>query len=278
LAVLKLDESFSWMFQDRGWRIRFLLQGLILLIPVVGVIALLGWMLANLENLRDGRCVLARNGLYLANGIEMFCVWLIYSTALLLPWFVLATVAVNVPPNPTISGLSQAALVAGLLALGWLMPAMIVATDRAGFLVGVGPGQLLRESRSSLFRTTLAAAAMVAAFLIGAVGFLCFVGALVTLPYAATVMAAVAAWWERPMRPAEERAPMPTATPAHQIESVASFSHPPAEGRGAVLPGGVMGRLRPVAPPPPSLLRPPWLERETQPAPPPGQEDPGRIP
>lgn len=259
MALLKVEEAFSWALQDPSWRAKIVLQGMILLIPVVGVIALLGWMLANLENVREGRYVLARNGFYLVDGVEMFAVCLIYSVVLAIPYAVLATVAANVPRNPTIYLLAQAANLAGLVALGWLMPAMIVATDREGFLVGVGPRRLLRESSAHLLRTSVAAVLMVAAFLLGLAGFfLCLVGALVTLPYAATVLAAIAAWWERPALP---RAPVP----ANPLASPAPSAAPVPPSRSPAL-----GRLPPVAPPPPSLLRPAWLpdRSDADPAPP----------
>jgi len=259
VASLKVEEAFSWALQDPSWRAKIAIQGLILLIPVVGVIALLGWMLANLENVREGRYELARNGLYLVDGVEMFAVCLIYFVVLGIPYAVLTTIAANVPPNPRIYLLAEAANLAGLLALGWLMPAMIVATDREGFLVGVGPLRLLRESSAHLLRTSVAAVLMVAAFLLGLAGlFICLVGALVTLPYAATVLAAIAAWWERPGLP---RAPVPADRPV----SLGPSAAPVGPARSSAL-----GRLPPVAPPPPSLLRPGWLPEgpEADPAPP----------
>jgi hypothetical protein len=53
--MVRLIEIFHWMFADKRWRGEIVFQGLILLVPVVGVVALLGWMTAICERLTSGR-------------------------------------------------------------------------------------------------------------------------------------------------------------------------------------------------------------------------------
>jgi hypothetical protein len=267
---VRLSESLYWAFEDNRWRFRIVVQGLILLIPVLGAIALAGWMLANLENLRAGRRTLAPNGFYVVDGIEMLAVWLIYAVPLMLPYLVLATVSANHPRNGSLYEATNAVLLAGLVVLAWLLPAMIVATDRAGFLVGVWPQRVVRESLGNL-RTTGAALMLIPAGLIGLLGgFVCLVGALFTVTYAATVASAVAAWWEQPLlreapaEPEPARAGVPGAA-----WSQATPASPPA-------PVGVREMVgQPAAPdlglpplrsnlPPPGVLRPPRRDQQDE--------------
>ena len=61
-----------------------LLMGLISLIPIVGQIVMLGWMLAALDNLRAGHQVLPPAGFsYIGRGVNLFVVYVVYGIALL---------------------------------------------------------------------------------------------------------------------------------------------------------------------------------------------------
>jgi len=57
--VERITEAFTWPFRDPDWISKLLIIALILLIPIVGSINGLGWMLASLDNLRAGQDRLA---------------------------------------------------------------------------------------------------------------------------------------------------------------------------------------------------------------------------
>jgi hypothetical protein len=260
---VRLSESLYWAFEDNSWRFRIVVQGLILLVPVLGAIALAGWMLANLENLRAGRRTLAPNGFYVVEGIEMLLVWVIYALPLMLPYLVLATVSANLPRNGSLYLTTNIALLAGLVVLAWLLPAMIVATDRSGFLVGVWPHRVVGESVRNL-RTTGAGLMLIPAGLIGLLGvFICLIGALFTVPYATTVASAAAAWWEQPLLreapPGPEPAPVGVPAPAWAPITPASAPAPVAVREAVSEPAAPDLGLPPLRSilPPPEVLRPP---------------------
>jgi hypothetical protein len=70
---VSFGDSFGWAFRDPQWGRKLIVQGLIGLIPVVGQIALFGWVMQCLDNLRSGRPQLPEPGFPLARG---FSVWL----------------------------------------------------------------------------------------------------------------------------------------------------------------------------------------------------------
>ena len=80
-----VGDAFSYQFQDPGWVGKILVQGLILIIPIVGLIATAGWLLMTFDNLRAGRRELAPAGFHLSRGLGLFGVWFLYSLVLSLP-------------------------------------------------------------------------------------------------------------------------------------------------------------------------------------------------
>src|SRR5205807_9825887 len=80
-----LGDAFGWPFADREWFPKMILQGLIAIIPIVGHIALLGWLLATVDNYRAGRRELAPAGFHLERGIALWAVLLVYVIVLFIP-------------------------------------------------------------------------------------------------------------------------------------------------------------------------------------------------
>jgi len=74
-----VGNSFSLPFKSQNWGSTFVLMGLIALIPIVGWINLLGWMLALVDNYRAGRTNLPPAGFqYIGRGGSLFLVFLVY--------------------------------------------------------------------------------------------------------------------------------------------------------------------------------------------------------
>src|SRR5690349_7557632 len=84
-----VGDAFGYPFRDPGWLGKLVVQGLILIIPIVGWIAAVGWLVLTYENLRAGRQELAPAGFHLGKGIGLFGVFLIYAILLDIPAWIL---------------------------------------------------------------------------------------------------------------------------------------------------------------------------------------------
>src|SRR2546428_11736262 len=79
----RITDAFLWPFRDPGWPAKIGIIGLILLIPIVGSINGLGWMLAALDGLRAGGERLPPANLsYLGRGFRLFVVNFVYYFAI----------------------------------------------------------------------------------------------------------------------------------------------------------------------------------------------------
>jgi hypothetical protein len=201
----RATEAFLWPFRDPEWPAKLIIIALILLIPIVGAINGLGWMLASLDRLRAGEERLAPANLtHLGRGIRLFAVELIYGLAIAviaLAVFVPA-LALEVQQG---NGSGDAALISGAiflnllgvsvitllsLALTFLMPAIVLATDRGGVGAGINVVAVMRRSRLNLNHTLIAGLMLIAASFIGSLGtIVCGVGVLVTTAFALAMQA-----------------------------------------------------------------------------------------
>ena len=198
-----VGDAFALPFRSPHWVSTILLQGLITIIPVIGQIALLGWLLLTIDNLRAGRQELAPAGFHLRRGIALFGVELIYAIAIgLVPGIVQSAGAGMVGQNNAAGGLLLT--LGGLMALaGWLLltfltPVLILATSEHGFAGGMDVLAVWRRATADVGQTVLAAVLVWVAGLIGGLGLVvCIVGVLFTSVYANGVTAGVVSWYER---------------------------------------------------------------------------------
>jgi len=78
-----VGNSFSLPFKSANWLSTFLVMGLISLIPIVGALAMTGWMLTLLDNYRQGRTDLPPAGFqHIGRGVNVFVVQLVYGLVL----------------------------------------------------------------------------------------------------------------------------------------------------------------------------------------------------
>jgi hypothetical protein len=203
--VDRVTEAFSWPFRDPQWVSKLLIVALTLLIPIIGAINGLGWMLASLDRLRAGEERLAPANLsYIGRGMRLFAAELIYTFAIgvvALAIFVPAIVlSVNQGQGAANSGLIAAAVLLNLvgfsvitvlsLALTFLIPAIVLATDKAGVTSGIDVRAVIRRCRSNLNHTLIAGLMLIAASFVGSIGLVvCGVGLLVTLAYSLAMQA-----------------------------------------------------------------------------------------
>lgn len=213
-----------WFFGAPEWASQFFLMGLILLIPIVGQMAMLGWYLGVRDNLRAGVWILPRaNFDYLERGARVWVVQLLYGLVvwplyLALVTAIVLTVVVGAPALVVlllILALVGAVLAANLV-LGFLAAAIISVTDRSGVGAALNPARVWRVAQANpaaswrVFGAYLLGS--LGAFAVGLVGLVVpfgFVIVYLILP-AAFLMAAPA---QAEFNETVDAAPQPSGTP-----------------------------------------------------------------
>lgn len=222
-----VGDAFGWAFKDPSWVGKVVVQGLIGIIPIVGWIAGAGWLMLAFDNARAGRNELPQAGFHLERGIGIFGVYVIYAIVLNIPGWLLDGIGggvryvcnfnnncSNTYVGGPLSGLGGLWSFAVSLFLWFLLPSLIVIVYHSGFSGGFDVGRVFSYATSNVSNSVVSGLLMWVSALIGGFGILlCCVGALFTIPYAITVHAGIAAWYER--QQAAPAAPaMPPGTPA----------------------------------------------------------------
>ena len=201
----RITDAFAWPARDPEWLTKILIIGLILLIPIVGAINGIGWMLATLDRLRAGEQALAPANLsHIGRGLRLFVVNLAYGLAIVLvaaaiyiPALLIASGQSQGPANPALvsvaivlSMLAFSVATLGTLALNFALPSIVLATDRGGISGGLHVSAVLRGSRINLANTLIAGLMLIAAGFVGSLGIvLCGIGVLFTSAYALAMQA-----------------------------------------------------------------------------------------
>jgi hypothetical protein len=204
-----VGDSFGWAFKDPSWLGKVAVQGLILIIPIVGWIAASGWLMMAFENARAGRNELPPAGFHLGRGIGIFGVVIIYAIVLNIPGWILSLIGgagfrqrldgtTYYYGGGPMSGLGSLWGFLASLFLDFLTPALIVIVFHSGFGGGFDLGRVWKYATGNLNNSIIAGLMIFVAGLIGALGFVaCCIGLFFTIIYSATIEAAVAAWYER---------------------------------------------------------------------------------
>lgn len=201
----RIADAFVWPSRDPEWLTKLLIIALTLLIPFVGAINGLGWMLATLDRLRAGEERLAPATLgYIGRGFRLFVVNLVYGLAISLVTALIYVPALGVATNQShgsanpgmvslailLSLLAFSVATLGSLALDFAMPSIVLATDRGGIAGGLNLSAVLRRARSNLANTLIAGLMLIAAGFIGSLGLVaCGIGVLFTTAYALAMQA-----------------------------------------------------------------------------------------
>jgi hypothetical protein len=201
----RITDAFAWPVRDPRWVGKIVIMGLTLLIPIVGQINGLGWMLATLDRLRSGDEGLPPANLgYLSRGLRLFAVQLVYGLGLLLIVAVFYGPAVLLFVREGRGSANLALISAGLvlnllsfsvgtlgsLAFNFLMPAIVLATERGGIAGGLRIADVLRRARMSPTNTLIAGLMLIAAGFLGSLGSIaCIVGIIFTLAYSLAIQA-----------------------------------------------------------------------------------------
>jgi hypothetical protein len=203
--VERITEAFTWPARDPEWVSKLLIMALTLLIPIVGSINGIGWMLACVDRLRAGEERLAPANLtYLGRGIGVFVVELVYGLAIVAVALVIYIPAVFLAiregqgsANPFL--ISVAVLLYLLafsvtsllgLALNFAVPAIVLATDAGGISGGLQLDVVFRRCRTNLTNTLIAGLMLIAASFVGSLGIsVCLIGVFITSAYALAMQA-----------------------------------------------------------------------------------------
>lgn len=216
----RVADAFVWPFRDPDWAGKIAIIGLILLIPIVGGINGLGWMLAALDRLRSGEERLPPSNFdYLGRGVRLFLTYLVYYLVLALVGLLLYAPAIVIlsfegrgHPNPFLVLLAVALLLLtisvvtlGSLALTFAMPAIVLAVDHGGVAAGLHVGQVVGRMRVSPINTLIAGLMLIAAGLVGQLGgVVCLIGVVFTSAYALAMQAWIVRSYELGSTPATE--------------------------------------------------------------------------
>src|SRR4029077_12171542 len=181
----RITDAFVWPFRDPEWPAKLIIMALTLLIPIVGSINGIGWMLATLDRLRAGEEGLALANLsHLGRGIRLFGVELIYGLGIAVIALVIFVPAFALEVQQG-QGSGNGALIAGAIFLNlvgvsvitlltlvftFLMPAIVLATDSGGVAGGINLGAVIRRSRVNLNHTLIAGLMLIAASFVGSLG------------------------------------------------------------------------------------------------------------
>jgi uncharacterized membrane protein YhaH (DUF805 family) len=201
----RITEAFVWPVRDPDWVVKLLIIGLISLIPIIGTINGIGWMLASLDRLRAGEERLAPANLsYLPRGFRVFVVELIYVCVLLaialvfyLPGILIAVRQGHDNGNPalialaiTLNLVAFGVVTLGSLAYTFILPSMILATDAGGIGAGLRFGDVLKRCRMNPINTLIAGLMLLAASFVGSFGLIaCGIGVIFTAAYAVAMQA-----------------------------------------------------------------------------------------
>ena len=212
-------DAFTWPFQDPQWFSKIVVQGLITLIPIVGWIALTGWLVMLIDNYRAGRRELPPAGFHLERGIVLWLVWVVYAIVFSIPGDIISGAGAR-GESAGLQGLGNLIGLAASLLLAFLLPSVILHTYRSGFNGGFDLPGIWEMATRNATNTIIAGVLIWVASVIGVAGIaLCCVGFVFTAPYGAAIVAGVVTWYEQvtgggaPVAPAAPLAPPPPPPP-----------------------------------------------------------------
>jgi hypothetical protein len=222
--MTSVGDAFSWPFQDQQWTSKILIQGLITLIPIIGWIALIGWLVLTIDNYRVGRRELPPAGFHLERGIVLFVVYVVYAVVFSIPGDIIS----GAGARGSSSGLSSLGSLIGFAAsllLAFLLPSVILHTYRSGFNGGFDVSGIWEMATRNTSNTIIAGVLIWVSGAIAGFGLIiCCVGFIFTAPYGAAIAAGIVTWYEQitgggvavtppaPLAPQPPPPPPPAAT------------------------------------------------------------------
>ena len=194
--MTSVGDSYTWPFQDPNWLGKMVVQALIAIIPIIGWIALFGWLAITVDNYRAGRRELAPAGFHLERGIALFIVYIVYAFVLGLPGSIISG-AGSSSHSAALTSLGSLVGFAGSLFLAFLAPSILLNTYRTGFNGGFDVNAVWQTAVANPTNTVIAGVLVWVSGVIAVLGFfLCCVGLLFTVPFAVAINAGIIAWYD----------------------------------------------------------------------------------
>jgi hypothetical protein len=198
-----VGDAFSYPFRDPSWISKIVVQGLILIIPIVGWIATAGWLMLTYDNLKAGRQELAPAGFHLGRGIGIFGVFFIYAIVINIPAWILdgmgsAASRQNANAGAPFTALGSLWSFLAELFIYFLTPSLIVLTAQHGFTGGLDIQRVWALATGHLNNSIIGGLVIFVAGIIGLLGLIaCCIGVFFTITYSIAVQAGVASWFDR---------------------------------------------------------------------------------
>ncbi len=203
-------DCVMWPFRSAQWLGQVALMSLIALIPFVGGMALVGWVLTAADRLHEGNAVVPPAGFYLRRGARVYFVAFVWGfiAAVLLYSIMFGFMAAFFQPRilgPSGFFLAFGGWFAFVLSFGvvthfaffFIVPGAIQA-DARGALRGLNPihaiADVFHHPKESLFAALITYVGWIIA---GLGASLCYVGIILTLGYGALVFAGALYVYER---------------------------------------------------------------------------------
>jgi hypothetical protein len=203
--VDRITDAFVWPVRDPDWLAKVVIIGIMLIVPILGAINGLGWMLTAIDRLRAGEEKLPpANFSYLGRGLQLFVVNLVYALVLVAvagAFYIPSVIIFNAQGRGTanlalvsvgilLSLLAFSVATLGSLSFSFAAPAIILATDRGGIAEGLDVASVVRRIRSTPIDTLIAGLMLIAAGFIGQIGLIaCLIGVFFTSAYALAMQA-----------------------------------------------------------------------------------------
>jgi ABC-type transporter Mla maintaining outer membrane lipid asymmetry permease subunit MlaE len=193
--------AFTYVFDDPDWLKKIGIMALIFLIPIIGQLVLLGWMLRITRNVvaNDPRPLPEMDfGADLGTGFQAFIVGLVYAIPILIvaiPFSILTASAANSSGNDAgvFVALASLCVVAFAIIYGLLLAFMLPAAYanmavKKELGAGLRFGEIWKLVRSNPGAYLVVVAGTIVASLVAQLGVIaCFIGALATYVYAMAI-------------------------------------------------------------------------------------------
>lgn len=199
---MNYSRAFSYVFEDKNWLSKILIAGLISLIPIIGQIYLFGWMVEIVRRTKAGRTDILPTThftYFLTLGLKVFVVCLIYSIPVIILSCILGLM------NTSVENSDSSMITVIFTGVGCLGSILTFVVHVAVSLLGTYGIIKLAETDqikacldfNDAFNTIkdnlgtfiiVELLALVAGLIQSAGIILCFVGAILTVPYGVAIM------------------------------------------------------------------------------------------